>query len=67
MVKRGSLLCSLLLLSSCVRLGTWSGDVYECDRELLERVASAKADYTNSEKRSEVSTCQTKSKSAEVK
>lgn len=40
------LLTSLLLVfTSCVKATTWSGDVYNCDRELLERVAAAKAEY----------------------
>jgi len=32
------LLSELIFCMSCVNTKTWSGDVYDCPRELLERV-----------------------------
>jgi hypothetical protein len=55
-----AVLCLLACLStSCMRLDTWSGDVYSCDRELLERVAAEKGSYLSSQQQKGESTCQT--------
>lgn len=53
-------LTMLSVCAGCLKPLTWNGDVYYCDRGLLEKVAAAKEAFANSPEGKKESGGQTK-------